>query len=544
MHSLHRAHRRIPRAPRGQAAHPWLPHEQERSSVRDRGRGRKRQERADGAVRRRRSRRASRRRDRPALCRRDRILVGSTLAARRMRDEIAGAFDAPIQPPAHDVETAIPRWIEALRTGQEQRPLVIFLDAVDQVENRDGVDLLDWLPRHLPAQTKLVASLAEPDESTSPGHDRQAGSTRLRLSGLSWPEARHALRAWMRSAKRTIQPAQERAIQARFARCPLPLFLKLAFERARGWTSGDRRVGVADGLDGIVDAALDEFELRHGRELVSHALRYLRTARFGLAEDEMVSVLGQQREVLLELRRRSPQSPRADELPVAVWARLYADLAPYLAQRSGAGVSLLGFYHRVVGGRAAQRYGRRAMPGQRIESWRRSSAAGPCCEQRSQPGKPPIRGPPPRCRTTSRVRGCGKSWARRSAICSSPARSAWPAWFTIWSTTTKPRLGPAQKARWRRRSSSSSPSCGATLTPSDAMGMPAFVEQQAHNFRRDGPVRHASAKRTGDRAAAPWFKRLNLPGSNPVLQAKTDASHRIGARLRIHAGRASSPQLR
>ena len=437
-----------------------------------------------------------------------------------LRDEIAGAFDAPLQPPAHDVETAIPRWLEALRTRQEQRPLVIFLDAVDQVENRDGVDLLDWLPRQLPPQTKLVASLAEPDEGTDTGHDGKAGSTRLRLSGLSWPEARNALRAWMRSARRTLQPAQERAIQARFARCPLPLFLKLAFERARGWTSGDRRVRVAHGLDGIVDAALDEFELRHGRELVSHALRYLRTARFGLAEDEMVSVLGQRREVLLELRRRSPHSPRADELPVAVWARLYADLAPYLAQRSGAGVSLLGFYHRVVGERAAERYG--AAGDARTAHRELASLFG---------GRPVLRAAEPTGETAD------PRTAAEMPFHLTRARM----WKELGQT-----LGDLQFARAKCMAGmvhdlvndyEAALQAGAKGALAAALeqflafvrrdahtlgryaAMPAFVEQQAHNFRRDGPVRTASAKSASDRAAAPWFKRLNVPDSNPVLQA-------------------------
>ena len=437
-----------------------------------------------------------------------------------LRDEIAGAFAAPLQPAAHDVETAIPRWTESLGSGQEQRPLVVFLDAVDQVENRDGVELLDWLPRHLPPHTKLVASLAEADSNSNTAHDREPAGTGLRLSGLSWPEARNALRAWMRSALRTIQPAQERAIQARFARCPLPLFLKLAFEQARGWTSGDRRVRVARGLDGIVDAALDAFELRHGRELVGHALRYLGTARFGLAEDEMVSALGQRREVLRELRRRSPESPRADELPVAVWARLYADLAPYLAQRAGAGISLLGFYHRVVGKRAAERYG--AMADARRAHRELALFFG---------GRPVLRA----------TEATGETADPRTAAEMPFHLTRARMWRELGQT-----LGDLQFARAKcmagmvhdlvndyeaaLQAGAKGPLAGSleqflAFVRRDAhtlgryAGMPAFIEQQAHNFRRGGPVRNAIAKSAGKRAAAPWFKRLNVPDSNPIVQA-------------------------
>ena len=234
----------------------------------------------------------------------------------------------------------------------------------------------------------------------------------------------------------------------------------------------------------------------------------------------MVSVLGQRREVLLELRRRSPQSPRADELPVAVWARLYADLAPYLAQRSGAGVSLLGFYHRVVGGRAAQRYG--AAGDARTAHRELASFFG---------GRPVLRAAEPTGETADPRTAaempyhltCARMWKElgqtlcdlqfaRAKCMAGMVHDLVNDYEAALGAGAKGALAAAleQFLAFVRRDAH---------TLGRYAGMPAFVEQQAHNFRRDGPVRHASAKRTGDRAAAPWFKRLNLPGSNPVLQA-------------------------
>jgi WD40 repeat protein len=431
-----------------------------------------------------------------------------------LREEISATFDAPPQPAAHDIETAIARWLEVLRLRPPARQLVVFLDAIDQVENREGVDLMDWLPGRLPPGTKVVASLADPaaaDYTTAP-NDRAS----LRLTGLSWPQARVALHAWLDAARRTLQPAQERAIRTRFERCPLPLFLKLAFEQARGWTSGDRRVRVIRGLEGIVDAALDELEASHGAVLVAHALRYLGVARFGLAEDEMVRLLGQRRDVLSELRRRSPESPRADELPVAVWARLYADLSPYLARRSGAGVVLLGFYHRVVGERAAHRYG--ATLEARRAHGRLAWFFG---------GRPVLRAAAPDGETPD---------ARATAELPFHLTHA-RMWTTLRRTLEDLRFVQAKCIAGMVHDlindyEAALQAGGGRLRPIEPFlafvrreahnlnryaAMPAFLHQQAHNFRRGGPVREAGS--AVERAAAPWFRRLNLPNRDPILQA-------------------------
>ena len=47
--------------------------------------------------------------------------------------------------------------------------------------------------------------------------------------------------------------------------------------------------------------------------------------------------------------RRSPKSPQdIAALPVVIWARLFLDLAPYLAFRKADGTELMTFYHRQV----------------------------------------------------------------------------------------------------------------------------------------------------------------------------------------------------
>jgi NACHT domain- and WD repeat-containing protein len=164
--------------------------------------------------------------------------------------------------------------------------------------------------------------------------------------------------AWLNEALRTLQPQQRIEVLTKFRGCPYPLYLKLAFEEARRWKSWDRNVGVMGNVAGILGNLFDRLEKpqQHGTMLVSRALGYLAASRHGLTEDELLDVLSADKEVLADFQKRSPKSPLLDRLPVVLWARLIADLEPYMTQRQAESTTVLTFYHRQVGEVATTRY--------------------------------------------------------------------------------------------------------------------------------------------------------------------------------------------
>ena len=90
---------------------------------------------------------------------------------------------------------------------------------------------------------------------------------------------------------------------------------------------------------------------------MSHALGYLAAAKNGLSEDELLDVLWQDDEARNDFFRRSPKSPQdTAALPVVIWARLFLDLAPYLAFRKADGTELMTFYHRQVAEVVQEKY--------------------------------------------------------------------------------------------------------------------------------------------------------------------------------------------
>jgi len=314
-----------------------------------------------------------------------------------------------------DYRDLVPELLRRIKLATADRPLVLFLDALDQLSPSQDARTLVWLPDELPAHVSVIVSTRPEDTLDAL---RARGAREEELAGLSQGEGDELLSQWLASVRRTLQPAQRREVLSRFEQTSgNPLYLRLAFEEARLWTSGAGTAPeqLATGVSGIIENNMIdrlENEGKHGQVLVSRALGYLASSRFGLAEDELVDLLSRDLEVyrwflesshhvpadlihwatryrgthpagqtdvseraamdegqaaldwLTGIRAR-PQEldgflgeilPVADgpRLPVVLWSRLSFDLSPYMTERLVDGSPLLTFYHRELGDVAAQ----------------------------------------------------------------------------------------------------------------------------------------------------------------------------------------------
>ena len=159
-------------------------------------------------------------------------------------------------------------------------------------------------------------------------------------------------------AKRTLQPPQRDKVLEGFEYSPLPLYLKLAFEEARRWRSGDVPCDLEKDIPGLIQGLFERLSrpANHGRLLVSASLGFLAAAKNGLTEDELIDLLSEDTWVLEDFRRRFPKSPKTDRLPVVIWSRLFYDLENYLSERGADGTSLLAFFHRQFSEAVAKAY--------------------------------------------------------------------------------------------------------------------------------------------------------------------------------------------
>lgn len=237
-----------------------------------------------------------------------------------------------------------------LALATAERPLVLFLDALDQLSESQNAHSLFWLPKALPDNVFLIISTAPGDcwdklETIIPP------SCRIDLRPLSTSEGDRILDAWLGQAGRTLQAHQRREILDRFAMNGLPLYLKFAFEEARSWRSTSAAAGLPADVTGIIRRLFSRLsaESNHGPIFVARSLAYLRAAKNGLSEDEVIDVLSRDPEVFEDFQKRSFFKPPEPRLPVVVWSRFYFDLEPYLNERRADGVTLMGFFHRQMG---------------------------------------------------------------------------------------------------------------------------------------------------------------------------------------------------
>jgi WD40 repeat protein len=230
------------------------------------------------------------------------------------------------------------------------RPLILFLDALDQLSDANNAKRLKWLPSDLPEHVHLIVS-SVPSDALNALEYRLPASNRLELASMPSSEGADLLDRWLLESRRAVTLSQRAHILDRFTACGLPLYLKLAFEEARRWRSDalPEQTRLAADVPTLIRQRLAHLseEAAHGATLVSRALGYLAAGRNGLTEDELLDVLSRDADVMADFRRRSPRSPRVERLPFVAWSRLYHDLEPYLSERKADGTTTLAFFHRV-----------------------------------------------------------------------------------------------------------------------------------------------------------------------------------------------------
>ncbi len=264
-----------------------------------------------------------------------------------------------------------------------QAPILLFLDAIDQLDEADGARGAYWLRTPLPEHVRVVVScLRNEDTTESPDplnvsfrsfERRKLLDGAIDMDALTEDEALHAIDMWLShpqhgEQQRRLSTAQREAVRARVdsdAACRMPLYLRILAEEARLWPSW-KEVKLDDlgaNTSKLLGAMFSRLEGKtvHGPRLVTASMGYLAAARRGLSQNEILEVLWADEDYRRHLEDQSRETnhglpEEATRIPIAIWSRLRHDLAPYLAERDAPGATVLGFYHRIVGCVVTERF--------------------------------------------------------------------------------------------------------------------------------------------------------------------------------------------
>ena len=219
-----------------------------------------------------------------------------------------------------DYRELVSEFRQRLSWATAEKPLLLFLDAVDQFAETDPGRSMVWLPAPMPPQVHVVVSALEyPTDaiqvpsSTNNRVDplsilrrRLPGEFFVPLDDLTGQDTRQLLENWLRidpRRERRLQSDQWQTVLSACERCPRPLFLQLASEEARLWNSEDAaRMPGESTPDAMLDALIGQLfdrlseSVNHGPLLVERTLGYLIASRNGLSGDELIGVLSSDEE--------------------------------------------------------------------------------------------------------------------------------------------------------------------------------------------------------------------------------------------------------
>lgn len=274
-------------------------------------------------------------------------LIGSTAAStdwkamlRRCIGElqIHVNLDEGIEDDPEDLRIQFANW---LSIAASQARVILVIDALDQLEDRQGAPDLIWLPETLPDNVRVILS-------TLPGRPLEAiqkrGWPTYKLTLLSVQERAEIARSYLSLYRKRLSKSNLQRI-AEAPQAANPLFLKMLLNELRLFGEHEQlsqrieQYLEAPSIESLFEKILVRFEQDYNRDrpdLVQDALRWIYASRRGLTEFELRNLLGQD------------DKP----LPQAYWSPFYLAAEASLVNRNGR----IDFFHNYFRAAVGRRY--------------------------------------------------------------------------------------------------------------------------------------------------------------------------------------------
>jgi hypothetical protein len=236
------------------------------------------------------------------------------------------------------------------------KPILVFLDALDQLSDSDNAKSLYWLPRELPEHTRMLVS-ALPDLKA-----QLSNHSLVDLPVLPIEDAAKILERWLNVINRRLTGEQQKEVLGKFSKTGLAIYLKLAFERAKHWNSYSSDCTLQEDVKGIINNFIDLLEEEHTQTFVQDVICFMLCGRYmGLAENEILEVLifnPEDKKAFIERTHPDFRVELKDitKIPIVFWSRLFLDLEPFLTERDADGVPIITFFHRQFNEVLRERY--------------------------------------------------------------------------------------------------------------------------------------------------------------------------------------------
>jgi tetratricopeptide (TPR) repeat protein len=259
-----------------------------------------------------------------------RRIMGEFKRQYNIRDDIPDRLDT--------LRSAFASWLHMVAARGR---VILILDGLNQLEDRDGAPDLVWMPLRIPENIRLILS-------TLPGRPLDEIKKRdwpvLSVEPLDEKERRQLITQYLDEYRKSLGPPRVERI-ANAQQTANPLYLRVLLEELRVFGLHERldeRISYyleAKTVPKLYNRVLARYEEDYETErpgLVRDTMRFLWAARTGLSEIELIDLLGSEGEPLAH----------------AYWSPLHLAAEESLVNRSG----LLGFSHTYLREAVRTRY--------------------------------------------------------------------------------------------------------------------------------------------------------------------------------------------
>lgn len=232
--------------------------------------------------------------------------------------------------------------------------IVIFLDALNQMDDDGDAQYLVWLPNQLPEGMRIVVSTLEGKclnslRSEDKGDKTKKGAIELSVDPLDKDIRKDIVSKILAEYNKRLDNEQLEILTSK-PDAGRPLWLTVACEELRVF--GDFRKltqkinNLPEDMIGLLEMVLQRIVKEYGNELVQATLCLVETSRFGLLETELLEILAIQPSI--------PGAKIVDDLafegklPMAKWALAYVGLRQFLRPCGSSGEGRLDFHHRTI----------------------------------------------------------------------------------------------------------------------------------------------------------------------------------------------------
>ncbi|ESN98483.1 hypothetical protein HELRODRAFT_84554, partial [Helobdella robusta] len=225
------------------------------------------------------------------------------------------------------------------------RPLILLLDSLDQVNTNHRAHNLAWLPHSLPQHVHVIITTLPNAYDILPTLKKliERRENFFEVVSLGSNLCVDIVKRHLEDRKRSLTDEQLKIVHKTFGTCTIPLYTALVSKEVDRWASYDQPDPIASTCEGIICNLFQRVEAYYGAILVKHFFSYISASKCGLSCAELEDVLSLDDVVLNDVFQH--WVPPTRRIPPLLLLRLKDEMSNYIVEREANGVSVIYWYH-------------------------------------------------------------------------------------------------------------------------------------------------------------------------------------------------------